>query len=726
MAAREIEAGRAYVRVTLKGLDKASKKFRNWGMNMQRMGLRIGAAGVAMALPLASAVKAFADFDDAMRAVKGVTGALPKQFEAMRQKAKELGATTSFTATEVAALMVELGRAGFKPEAINEMTGSVLALSRATGTDAVASAGIMSASLRQFSLDASQAARVADVLTAGANKSFNTVESLGEALSYAGPVAKDFGLSLEDTVAMLGALGNVGIQGSSAGTALRRMMILSGSEADKLGNIFKTSFRDSGGELMGMLDILEEMNRATATMGREDRIKAFNEAFGLLGITGASALTGNIGSVKELRKALSQAGGTADETAKEMDAGLGGAFRILGSTIEAVKLEIGEALAPTIAKLSDKMASINQRITGFIKANSGAVLAVSGIVVGLIAAGTAFVSLGIALQVVSFAVAGIGAALALVASPIGIVTALVAGMTLAWMNFTLSGRQVTEALGKGFARAFDAIKDTLKGITNALKAGDIKLAGEIAMTGLKLAFFAGLQPIREQWIKWNKGLVEVFANAANGLVDIWGKTSKKLSKRFADLGYKLALMMSGEKDYLTDEERTGARDSAIDTYFDDMTNKAKANIDGLADAIQDNLNAEIAEGEERIKSLTSALESLGVEAEAAAEAARDWSGGHTGMAIAGAGAAAGGMGLAGMVAAAASATLAEHAPRGKPSAGSAGSLYGSQIGTFSAQAAGAMFGNRTEDAIVSTAENTKEMADHLKKNYRRRIADTFR
>jgi TP901 family phage tail tape measure protein len=87
-------------------------------------------------------------------------------------------------------------------------------MARATGTDAALSAGIMSATLRQFKLGAEDATRVADVLTKTANSTFNTVESLGESMKYAGPVAHELGLSLEDTAAILGTLGNAGIQGS--------------------------------------------------------------------------------------------------------------------------------------------------------------------------------------------------------------------------------------------------------------------------------------------------------------------------------------------------------------------------------------------------------------------------------------------------------------------------------------------------------------------------------
>ena len=137
--------------------------------------------GTAAAAPLAGSVAIFSNFDDAMRGVAAITQATGSQLESLRNTAKKLGATTSYSASEVASLMTELGRAGFKPEQIEKMTAAVMNMARATGTDATQASGIMAATIRQFGMEAGEATRVADGLTAAANKSFNTVESLGEA-----------------------------------------------------------------------------------------------------------------------------------------------------------------------------------------------------------------------------------------------------------------------------------------------------------------------------------------------------------------------------------------------------------------------------------------------------------------------------------------------------------------------------------------------------------------
>jgi TP901 family phage tail tape measure protein len=399
---QNIKAGSAYVELLLKDgkfigkLRSAGQKLKQFGSDMQAMGRTLAVASAAILVPMGYATKVFADFDDAMRAAKAVSQATTKEFAAMTAQAKMLGASTSFTAIQVAQLKTELGRAGFKPDQINDMTAAVLDLARATGTEAPMAAGIMAATIRQFGLEAKESTRVADALTVAANKSFNTVESLGESLSYAGPVAADLGMSLEETLAILGALGNVGIQGSNSGTALRRLGIISAAEGERLKEIFGTTFVDAAGNARRLVDALDDVARATNKMGNSERAAKFNEAFGLLGITGASAISKSVVSVRELENALYGAEGAAAKTAKEMDAGLGGSIRIMISAFEGLQIAIGETLAPALTAVADKLIGISDGLRDVTANNGGAVnsLASSTAVIG--GYGAAFLGLGVA------------------------------------------------------------------------------------------------------------------------------------------------------------------------------------------------------------------------------------------------------------------------------------------------------------------------------------------
>ena len=308
MSSSAVRMGRAFVEIgadpkkLFSALNKINAQIGKVGRSMSSIGTKLSAVGASIAAPLALATRTFATFDDAIRATAAVTGATGTALQSLNDTARKLGETTSFTAVQVANLMTELGRAGFSPDQINVMTGAVLNLARATGTDATLASGIMAAAIRQFSLGAGDAARVADVLTKAANATFNTVEGLGESLKYAGPVAQSLGMSLEDTVAVLGVLGNVGIQGAEAGTALRRLSVIAAGSGEKLQELFGVSNQDAAGNLKPMIQVLDEINTATANMPVAERTAKMAKAFGLLGITSANVLSQTAGGVRGLAR----------------------------------------------------------------------------------------------------------------------------------------------------------------------------------------------------------------------------------------------------------------------------------------------------------------------------------------------------------------------------------------------------------------------------------------
>jgi len=480
-------------------LNKLNKRIGSIGQSMTNFGGRMTAIGGALAAPLALASRQFASFDDAIRATAAVTGSLGPQGAAalamLNDKARELGATTSFTAVQVANLMTELGRAGFNPQEINEMTESVLALARATGTDASLSAGIMAATLRQFAMGAGDAARVADVLTAAANSTFNTVEGLGESLKFAGPVAKSLGMSLEDTVAVLGVLGNVGIQGSEAGTALRRLSVIAAGSGEQLQQLFGISNTDADGNLKPLVNILDEINTVTANMPVAERTEKMAKAFGLLGITSANVLSQSAGGVADLAAKLQSAEGTAAATAKEMDAGLGGAMRIALSAIEGTALAIGDALAPSLQKAIEFVTSMAGRITEFVKNNEELIVSIGQGVAAFIAVGAAITGVGLALS-------GVSAVLGVALNPLVLMPAAI-GLAVAGLI----------SLGDGMSGLASAATQTFGGIYDAITAGDLGMAFEILMAGWNLAWAKGSEALLNGIDYLSHGMYETLAQA---------------------------------------------------------------------------------------------------------------------------------------------------------------------------------------------------------------------
>ena len=533
-----------------KALSDVQKGIGKIGSSMRALGSRMAAIGAGIALPVGLAVRQFAAFDDAIRATAAVSQASGAELQKLNDKARELGATTSFTAIEVANLMTELGRAGFKPDEINNMTAAVLDLARATGTDAALSAGIMAATLRQFGMGATEATRAADVLTKTANSTFNTVESLGESLKYAGPVAKSLGLSLEDTAAILGVLGNVGIQGSEAGTALRRLGVISAASGDKLKQLFNVDNTDAAGNLKPLVQILDEINTATANMPVAERTKRMAEAFGLLGITSANVLSSTAGGVTALAAQLQNAEGTAAKAAKEMDAGLGGALRIALSAIEGTALAIGDALAPSLISLVRTIEGVATGLTTFVKANQEMIVQAAKGVAIFTAVGGALIGVGATLSIVSTALGGFGAAFGAITTlatlflnPIGL---LVVGLgalaafgpkVAASMQGMFGGvggmvESVSASIGGAFqgavAGAMTVLGDlattasvTFNGIYAAIAEGDLSGAMDVLWAGLYAGWLRGVESLMNAVDPWISTFQNIFTDLGHYIYIAW-------------------------------------------------------------------------------------------------------------------------------------------------------------------------------------------------------------
>jgi TP901 family phage tail tape measure protein len=574
MSKQGIKAGSAYVEIGIRNRIAAGAKgiqhdLDKMGRKITAMGGIVSGLGITLGAPFAFAAGKLASFDDAMRATGAVSKATSEELASMSNVAKELGRTTSFTAVEVGMLMTELGRAGFAPQQIENMTGAVLDLARATGTDAVLASGIMAATIRQFGLAATDASRVADVLTAAANGSFNTVEQLGEALSYAGPVAADFNMSIEETAAILGTLGNVGIQASNAGTVVRRLLTITGAEAERLRQVFGVSFIDINGNARPLIDTLGEVATATNGLGTAARSAKFNEAFGLLGITGASAIGKVTVETKALYESLLSAQGQASKTAREMDGGLGGSFRKIASAAEGAVIAIGESFGTSLKEITDALTMSIGGMTAFIEKNKSLVASLAMSSIALTGAGFAMIGMGVSMQ---FASASVGASIfwagalsAAWTTAAGVVAAawttmllplaplgIVGGLALAAVTALAGAAAIAAIRAIDFGRGLKNIKDTLFGMAEAAR-----LAGGVLLTAIAAGNYE--MATKATWL----GVKIVFLRAFDGIVDgfhwMWGeawKATKTFFTEFVGLGIRTTVAV-------TDAMRTPMLSGAI-------------------------------------------------------------------------------------------------------------------------------------------------------------------
>jgi TP901 family phage tail tape measure protein len=297
---------------------------------------------VALGATVVAPIKIAVDFEQSIVKLGAITRASDSSLKGLEKTARQLGESTMFSASEAASAMTFLGMAGFKTNDIIAATPGMLNLAQAAGSDLADTADIASNILSDFSLNAEDMGRVGDVLSATFTSSNTTLQMLGDTLKYAAPVASAAGASIEEVAAMAGLLGNVGIQGSMAGTALRASFLKLSAPpkvaADALANL-GVEVKDLDGNLRPVPELLKELAQATEGLGSAERAEAIKQIFGAEASAGLTELLKQAGSgaLDTYIQQLQQAQGTADVMAKKMSATTAGSLKRLGSALESVR-----------------------------------------------------------------------------------------------------------------------------------------------------------------------------------------------------------------------------------------------------------------------------------------------------------------------------------------------------------------------------------------------------
>lgn len=327
-----------------------------------------------------------------------------KEYKALREQARQLGATTAFTANDVAQGQSFYAMAGFKPEQIQNAMKGTLSMSLAGDIDLATTADIGSNILTGFKLNSDEMNRVSDTLVATFTRSNTNLSMLGDTMKYVAPVASGLGVDLETAAVAAGKLGDAGIQGSMAGTSLRSILgrlaeppKQAAKALEKLG--IKT--RDAKGNLRELPDILTELDKKTKKMGTAQRAGYFKHIAGEEAFSALSVLTEQAGK-GELQKMIAEvkaAKGEAQKVADTMTDNLDGDLKNLTSAWEDVGIQIFGGVDSPLRDIAKAITDIISKVGDWAKRNPelantltkialalGVILAVGGAIVLMLAA----------------------------------------------------------------------------------------------------------------------------------------------------------------------------------------------------------------------------------------------------------------------------------------------------------------------------------------------------
>lgn len=532
-------------------------------------------------LPLAgigaASLKVATDFESGMAEVKAISGATGEDFKKLSDKAKQMGATTKFSATQASEAFKYMAMAGWDTNDMLNSISGVMNLAAASGEDLASVSDIVTDAMTAFGLSAdgtskvlkdgyskevSNATRFTDVLAKASSSSNTNVALMGETFKYVAPVAGALGYSVEDTATAIGLMANSGIKGSQAGTALRSTLSRLAKPTKQVQAVmdkYNISLVDSQGQIKPLKQLMEELR---ATFGNLSEAQQASVAASLAGQEGMSGLMAIVNSSDEdfnnLSDAIYNANGACDEMSETMLNTTKGSVELLKSALEGAGIVIGERLQPYIRKLAEwiqKLAEWFSNLSdrqldfivkaGLIVAAVGPVLLLFGsLLEHILKIHSAFKKMGKAIESVKLILAGVSAPVVAIIAIIGV---LVAAFVTLWQT-NEEFRNKMKSIWDELKQVFVDFKNKLEelGIDFGAIADGMKKAWETFCNILAPLFTTTFQTIVD-FIKGALdailGVIDVFVGiftgdfdqAANGVYEIFSGFVDFFSNLFGNI-----------------------------------------------------------------------------------------------------------------------------------------------------------------------------------------------
>lgn len=341
-------------------LSTGFQKISNVGKTaLKAVGTAVTAASAAIGVFAKSTIDAGMNFDAAMSKVAAVSGATGDDFDALRDKAIEMGSNTKFSATEAAEAFNYMAMAGWKTEDMLGGIEGIMNLAAASGENLATTSDIVTDALTAFGMTADESGHFADILAVASSNANTDVGMMGETFKYVAPVCGTLGYSAEDAALAIGLMANSSVKGSMAGTALRsiiaRLSTDAGASANKLGALgtlteeLGVEFYNTDGSARALGDVLLETREAWKDLTEEQKINYANTIAGQEGLAAWNAMmNASDADLEKLTSSLEDCDGAALQMAETMQDNLAGDITKFKSALEGAQIVISDELTPTL------------------------------------------------------------------------------------------------------------------------------------------------------------------------------------------------------------------------------------------------------------------------------------------------------------------------------------------------------------------------------------------
>ena len=557
----------------------ALQKIGATGEKLQAVGDKVSSVGQKL-LPVTgvvtglgtAAVKTAADFDSAMSRVAAVSGATGSDFDKLRDKAREMGAKTKFSATEAADAMNYMAMAGWKTEDMLSGIEGVMYLAAASGEDLATTSDIVTDALTAFGLTAGDSGHFADVLAAASSNANTNVSMMGETFKYCAPVAGALGFSVEDTAEAIGLMGNAGIKASQAGTSMRSIMTnltgdvkLSGAA---IGDV-TIATTNADGSMRSLSAILADCRVAFGGMTEAEKANNAETLVGKNAMSGFLALMNAAPEdIAKVSGAVNNCKDAAKNMADTMQDNLEGQLTILKSQLQELAISFGDLLMPAVRSIVSGLQGMVDvlnatpdgvkqviMIIALLAAALGPVLIIIGKVIS--AVGTIMTIVPKLAGVINTVKTAFGALNAvMLANPIAIVIAAIAALVAAfvylwntneefrqfwislWESVKETAIQCWQAISAFLSQAWEAIQNTAVSVWNGIRD---------FFSGL----WTGIQTLFTTVVNAIAGFLSGAWNAVKGtVVSVWNAISQFFTSVWNGIRNVTSVVVNGIRSFL--------------------------------------------------------------------------------------------------------------------------------------------------------------------------------
>lgn len=470
-----------------KEMQKAEKFMKSAGKQITDIGktLTVGITTPLLGLGTIS-VKTATDFQESMSKVSAISGATGDDLERLTDMAKQMGATTKFSASESAEAFQYMAMAGWKTEDMLSGISGIMNLAAASGEDLAIVSDICTDALTAFGMSAEESGRFADILASASSNANTNVSMLGESFKYVAPLCGSMGYSAEDASIALSLMANAGIKGSQSGTSLKTALTNMLSPTSSMASVMEEyglSLTNADGSMKSLQDVMIMLREKMGGLDEATQGAAASTLFGKEALAGMLAIiNASDADFEKLTTAIYNCDGTAQNMAETMQNNLNGKLTQLKSALEGVAISFGEVLIPMLMKVVESITNVVQKfanldegtrklilIIGAIATSIGPLLLVIG---KLITTGSKIAGWGkgvaTAMKGVMVGTKGIGTVMTTVFGPGGVILLVIAGIAALVAGFMYLWN-TNEDFKNFFINTWNAIVEFMTPILEYLK-----------------------------------------------------------------------------------------------------------------------------------------------------------------------------------------------------------------------------------------------------------------